>query len=151
MPCGLCRFSHGERLFILEPGQLFYTLIDSCHADHEHKKLHDRLVDLQCRQQAHDVEKGRDFAVCKLVRACTHDDRYAPAPEESPDAERPASVAAKAEALLREWLEKEQPLYARDFYGIADSEGLSKMTVNRVKKKLGLRTVKSEKGWIWTY
>ena len=76
---------------------------------------------------------------------------YTPAPEESPDAERPASVAAKAEALLREWLEKEQPLYARDFYGIAQSEGFTRMAIHRAKNQLGLRTVKTDKGWIWTY
>ena len=41
--------------------------------------------------------------------------------------------------------------HARDFYGIADSEGLSKTSVHRAKEKFGLRTVKGEKGWIWTY
>ena len=70
--------------------------------------------------------------------------------EEALDAERRApSQGDRAEALILEWLEKEQPLYARDMYLIADSEDISKETLMRAKKKLGIMSRKTEHGWIW--
>ncbi len=56
----------------------------------------------------------------------------------------------KAEALLLEWLERENPLYMRDIYPIADSEGISKASLMRAKRRLGLRSEKTPEGWIIT-
>lgn len=55
----------------------------------------------------------------------------------------------RAEALILEWLERENPLYVRDIYGIAESEGISKATLRRTKSRLGLENVYTEHGWIW--
>lgn len=62
---------------------------------------------------------------------------------------RQAKPRDKAEQLLLEWLDRENPLYARDIYGIADSEGISKATLLRAKNNLRLRSVKRPEGWIW--
>lgn len=58
-------------------------------------------------------------------------------------------VQDAAEVLLTKWLDKGQPLLARDMYGIADSEGISKATLLRAKRKLRLISEKTERGWVW--
>ena len=54
-----------------------------------------------------------------------------------------------AEKLILEWLEKAHPLYARDIYSIADSEGITKTSLMRAKKALNIISEKTEQGWIW--
>lgn len=70
------------------------------------------------------------------------------------EAQKPAKPAKpplqrdRAEALLLEWLEREHPLYMRDIYPIADSEGISKSALLRAKIKLGLISEKTPDGWV---
>ena len=70
--------------------------------------------------------------------------------EEALNAERQRPTQRdRAEALLLEWLDKANPLYIRDMYPIADSEGISKQALQRAKQNLRLVSEKTEKGWIW--
>ena len=70
--------------------------------------------------------------------------------EEALNAERQHTTKQeKAEALLLEWLDKEHPLYIRDMYPIADSEGISKQALQRAKQNLRLVSEKTERGWVW--
>ncbi len=70
--------------------------------------------------------------------------------EEALNAERQHTTKQeKAEALLLEWLDKEHPLYIRDMYPIADSEGISRQALQRAKQNLRLVSEKTERGWVW--
>lgn len=62
---------------------------------------------------------------------------------------RKSRPGMRAEELLLEWLAKEHPLYVKDIYDIADSEGITKRTLCRAKDRLGIETVHTPQGWIW--
>lgn len=61
----------------------------------------------------------------------------------------PPKSRDKAEALILACLEREQPLYVRHIYDIADSEGINKRTLLRAKTRLGIAHEKTDRGWIW--
>ena len=67
----------------------------------------------------------------------------------TPRAEKRESMKDKAKKLIAEWMLREEPLYARDIYLLADSEGISKEVLMRVKTEMHIRSEKTKDGWIW--
>lgn len=62
--------------------------------------------------------------------------------------QKPRSQRDRAEALLLEWLDREQPLYLRDLYPVADSEDISKQSLLRAKRNLHLISEQTPNGWV---
>ena len=61
-----------------------------------------------------------------------------------------ASVSHKAKVLLEELL-SDNPLPANEVTELAESEGISKRTLDTVKSQMGIKSFKDGKQWFWAF
>ncbi|MCR5305631.1 MAG: AAA family ATPase [Oscillospiraceae bacterium] len=66
----------------------------------------------------------------------------------SSEAKTPRPVE-RAKALLKKWLTEYPELPQREIMNMADSEGISRITLNRAKRQLHIRSVKKNDQWCW--